>query len=77
MAGPTFALLDCIRKFGAHLNGDFLRERMQLLTQILIELEAKDKICAGKDERWANRKAHRWSCPVLVDTRRLGVIAYG
>ena len=48
MAEPTIALLDYLRKIGADLDGDFLREGVQLLTQMLIELEAEDQIGAAK-----------------------------
>jgi putative transposase len=59
MTDPTIALLDYLRKIGADLDGNFLREGVQLLTQMLIELEAEDQIGAAKYERSANRKAHR------------------
>ena len=59
MAEPTIALLDYLRKIGADLDGDFLREGVQLLTQMLIELEAEDQIGAAKYERSPNRKTHR------------------
>ena len=36
MADPAMALLDYLRKFGADLDGDFLREGVQLLTQMRI-----------------------------------------
>ena len=39
MADPAIALLDYLRKIGADLDGGFLREGVQLLTQMLIELE--------------------------------------
>jgi len=59
MADPTIALLDYLRKIGADLDGDFLREGVQLLTQMLIELEAEDQIGAAKYERSPGRKAQR------------------
>jgi transposase-like protein len=59
MTDPTIALMDYLRKMGAHLDGDFLREGVQLLTQMLIELEAEQQIGAAKYERSPNRKAHR------------------
>jgi len=59
MADPTIALLDYLRKIGADLDGDFLREGVQLLTQMLIELEAEDQIGAAKYERSPGRKTHR------------------
>ena len=59
MAEPTIAFLDYLRKIGADLDGDFLREGVQLSTQMLIELEAEDQIGAAKCERSPNRKTHR------------------
>ena len=59
MTDPTIALRDYLRKIGADLDGDFLRESVQLLTQMLIELEAEDQIGAAKYERSPNRKARR------------------
>ncbi len=59
MTDPTIALLDYLRKIGADLDGNFLREGVQLLTQMLIELEAEDQIGAAKYERSPSRKARR------------------
>jgi len=59
MANPTIALQDYLRKIGADLGGDFLRRGAQLLTQMLIELEAEEQIGAGKHERSLNGKARR------------------
>jgi len=59
MADPTIALLEYLRKIGADLDGDFLREGAQLLTQMLIELEAEDQIGAAKYEHSPGRTAHR------------------
>lgn len=59
MTDPTIALLEHLRKIGADLDGDFLREGIQLLTQMLIELEAEDQIGAAKYERSPLRKARR------------------
>ncbi|GMR10553.1 MAG: hypothetical protein BMS9Abin28_1374 [Anaerolineae bacterium] len=59
MTDPTIALLDYLRKIGADLDGDFLRDGVQLLTQMLIELEAEDQIGAAKYERSPSRKARR------------------
>ncbi|GMR10305.1 MAG: hypothetical protein BMS9Abin28_1126 [Anaerolineae bacterium] len=53
------ARVDYLRKIGADLDGDFLREGVQLRTQMLIELEAEDQIGAAKYERSPSRKARR------------------
>jgi transposase-like protein len=55
MTDPTIALLEYLRKIGADLDGNFLRESVQLL----IELEAEDQIGAAKYERSPSRKAGR------------------
>ena len=57
MTDPTIALREYLRKIGADLDGDFLRGGVQLLTQMLIELEAEQQIGAAKYERSPNRKA--------------------
>ena len=59
MADPTIALLEYLRKIGADLDGDFLREGAQLLTQMLIQLEAEGQIGAAKYGRSPDRKARR------------------
>ena len=74
MADPTIALLDYLRKIGADLDGDFLREGAQLLTQMLIELEAEDQIGAGKYERSPDRRARRDSCRERTWETRVGEI---
>ena len=42
MANPTCALLEHLGKIGIDLNGDFLREGIRILTQMLIERESED-----------------------------------
>lgn len=56
---------------GADLGGDFLREGVLLLTQMLIELEAEQQIGAARYERSRNHEAcrngHReliWKIPI-------------
>jgi transposase-like protein len=44
---------------GTDMDGDFLREGVQLLSQILIVLEAEDLVCAAKYERSPGRKTIR------------------
>lgn len=58
------ARVDYLRKIGADLDGNFLRESVQLPWtvrpgQMLIEMEAEDQVGAAKYERSPNRKAHR------------------
>jgi hypothetical protein len=54
MTEPTNALIEYLRKHD-FLDGDFLREAVQLLMQQLIELEVSEQVGAGRDERSAGR----------------------
>lgn len=58
MTDPTMALMAYLRKHDL-LEGDFLREAVQLLMQQLIELEASEQIGAGRYERSPDRVNHR------------------
>lgn len=59
MTDPTIPLLEDLRNIAADLDGDFLREGVQLLTQVLMGLEAAQQIGAEKHERSADRKGYR------------------
>src|SRR3990172_6525360 len=59
MTDPTIALTEYLRKTGLELGDDFLRQAVQMLMQQLIELEAEQKIGAGKYERAATRTVQR------------------
>lgn len=59
MTDPTMALMDLMRKHNLELDGDFLREAVQLLMQRLIELEASEQIGADLYERTATRQTYR------------------
>jgi putative transposase len=58
MTDPNMALMEYLRKHDL-LEGDFLREAVQLLVQQLIELEASEQIGAGRYERGPDRVNHR------------------
>lgn len=59
MTDPTMALMALLRKHNLEMDGDFLREAVQLLMQRLIELEASEQIGAGPYERTASRQTYR------------------
>jgi putative transposase len=59
MTDPTMALMELMRKHNLEMDGDFLREAVQLLMQRLIELEASEQIGAGRYERTASRQTQR------------------
>jgi putative transposase len=71
MTEPTIALMTYLRKLGLDLDGDFLQQAVQMLSQQLIELEAGAQIGADKYERTATRttqrngyRARRWDTRV-------------
>ena len=51
MAEPTMALMELLRKHEHDIDSDFLREGVQIMIQMLIELEAEQQIGAGRYER--------------------------
>jgi putative transposase len=59
MTEATMALMELMRKHNLEVDGDFLREAVQLLMQQLIELEASQQIGAERYERTATRETHR------------------
>lgn len=67
MTDPTIALKEYLNKQGLGQDGDFLREGLELLSQMLIEVEAEQQIGAGRHERsetrtnWRNGyRRRRW-----------------
>jgi len=59
MTDSTMTLLEYLSKIGIYLDGDFLQEGARLVAQLAIELEAEEKIGAGRYERSPHRKNHR------------------
>jgi transposase-like protein len=53
------ALLEYLRKVGVDLDQDFLREGIRVMTQLLIEAEAEERIGAGRYERTPERTTYR------------------
>lgn len=64
MTDPTIALKEHLYKLGLEQDSDFLRQAVEMLAQMLIELEAEEQIGAGKyersDERINQRNGYRW-----------------
>jgi len=59
MTTGTMALIEYLRKAELELEDDWLRQMVQTFTQGLIELEAEQKIGAGRHERSPNRLTQR------------------
>ncbi|MEN8133055.1 MAG: IS256 family transposase [Pseudomonadota bacterium] len=59
MTEPNMALMELLRKYKLDIDGDFLREGVQIMMQMLIELEASREIGAGRYERNSERVTHR------------------
>src|SRR5512134_1296250 len=59
MTNPTIALKQYLSNIGLDGDVDFLRESIQLMTQMLIELEAEEQIGAEKHERTPERSNQR------------------
>jgi putative transposase len=59
MAEPTLALLEYLRKAGVDMDADFLREGIQLLTKLLMELEVSQQVGAERYQRSEVRQTYR------------------
>ena len=59
MTELTMALMELLRKHETDIDSDFLREGVQIMMQMLIELEAGQQIGAGRYERKPERVTHR------------------
>lgn len=59
MTDPTMTLMEYLGKIGVDLDGDLLSQGTQLLAQLAIELEAEQRIGAGRYERSPERKGYR------------------
>lgn len=59
VAMDSVSLLGLLRKAGVEGDVDFLRESVEALSQAVIELEAAERIGAGKHERTPERVAQR------------------
>jgi transposase-like protein len=59
MTDITMALMELLRKHELDIDSDFLREGVQIMMQMLIELEVGQQIGAGRYERKPERVTHR------------------
>ena len=59
MTDITMALTELLRKHELEIDSDFLREGVQIMMQMLIELEAGQQIGAGRYERKPERVTYR------------------
>src|SRR5215469_15695855 len=59
MPDPTEALLAYLRQVGAGLDPDFLREAVRVMSAMLMEIEVKQQIGAGRHERAGERTTYR------------------
>lgn len=59
MTDPTIALKEYLINIGLDEDADFLRQGVELLSQMLMELEVEQQIGAGKHERTPERSNYR------------------
>ena len=59
MTEPTITLAEYLRKVGVDLDGDFLREGVALLVQLLMEAEVSEQIGAERYQRSEERRTYR------------------
>jgi transposase-like protein len=59
MTEPTIALKQYLINIGLEKDADFLRQAVQLLTQLLMELEVEQQVGASKHERTPERTNYR------------------
>ena len=59
MTEPTIALKQYLINIGLEEDADFLRQGIQLLSQMLMELEVEQQVGASKHERTPERKNYR------------------
>ncbi len=59
MTEPTIALIQYLINIGLEEDADFLRQAVQLLSQMLMDLEVEQLVGASKHERTPERKNYR------------------
>lgn len=59
MADPSMTLNEYLRKVGTNLDGDFLREGLGLLAQMMMDLEVTQRIGADRYQRTVERTNQR------------------
>jgi transposase-like protein len=73
-ADQSLSLLEAIRKAGIEGDVDFLKEAVQMVAQALIEMEAAEKIGAGKYERTSSRVTYRNGSRLMPWITRVGEV---
>jgi len=74
MTEPIMTLGEYARKAGVDLGGDVLREGVELLTRLLMDLEVSEQIGAERYERGEERQTHRNGYRERVWETRVGDI---
>jgi putative transposase len=74
MTDITMALMELFRKHELDIDSDFLREGVEIMMQMLIELEAGEKIGANRYERSPERITHRNGYRTRMWETRVGEI---
>ncbi|HEY75692.1 MAG TPA: IS256 family transposase, partial [Thermoflexia bacterium] len=59
MTDPTITLREYLRNIGIDLDGDFLREGIALLVQLLMETEVSEQVGAERYQRSETRRTYR------------------
>ena len=59
MTDPTIALKEYLYNMGMNKDADFLRQGVEMLSQLLMELEVEHKVGAKKHERTGKRSTYR------------------
>lgn len=59
MTDPTIALKEYLNKIGMNKDADFLRQSVELLSQLLMEVEVEQQVGAKKHERTGKRSNYR------------------
>ena len=74
MTDITMALKELLRKHETEIDSDILQEGVQIMMQMLIELEARQKIGAGRYERKPERVTYRNGYRTRLWETRVGEI---
>lgn len=74
MTDPSMALMNYLRNLGTDVDADFLRQSIELLSNLLMELEVEQQIGAAKNQRTPTRKAHRNGYRARLWETRVGEI---
>jgi transposase-like protein len=73
MTDPSKALLDYLRKVGMGLQPDFLREAIRVMSELLMDLEARGQIGAERYERSEKRTTRRNGVQLVISDAHEGL----